>query len=155
MNRITTDVRVRWGQPCLRDTGISVAHVVSLQRDGLDNDEILESCPELTADDLDAAFWWHREYCDWGLLPMPPEPLPRHTRIGIDPEIQGGYPVIAGTRVTVDAIVGMWEDGFTADEILDEFPGLTADDIDEAVDYDLYARKDPDEPVAHNGGSRS
>src|SRR5579871_5440624 len=137
MDRITTDPRVRWGQPCLRDTGISVAHVISLQRDGLTPDEIREECPELTLEDVDAALAWHRRYWDAGLLPCPPEPGPAHPRVSVDPDVQGGYPVIAGTRITVDAILGLWEDGFGLEEILDEYPDLTAEDVEDAIAYDL------------------
>ena len=143
MDRITTDPRVRWGTPCLRDTGISVARVISLQREGLSDTDILERCPELTAEDLDAARWWHHRYCDWGLLPTPPEPGPGHPRITVDPDIQGGYPVITGTRITVDAVVGMWEEGFSVEDILDEYPDLTAEDVEDALAYDVDAYEEP------------
>lgn len=143
MDRITIDPCVRWGMPCLRSTGISVAHVVGLHREGVPRDGILDRCPELTAGDVDAALLWHARYGDPGLLPRPPEPGAAHPRIAVDPDVQGGYPVITGTRVTVDAIVGMWEDGFTLDEILDEFPDLTDEDVDDALAYDLDARPEP------------
>ena len=157
MDRITTDIQVRWAAPCLRDTGISVAHVIALQRSGLGDDDILEQCPSLTATDIAAAAAWYERYGDRGLLPTPPDPLPGHPRISVDPDIQGGYPVIAGSRVTVDAVVGMWEDGFGVEDILDEFPDLTAEDVDDALAYDLDAREEPVAPGppgdrAGNGG---
>jgi uncharacterized protein (DUF433 family) len=143
MDRITTDLRVRWGTPCLRDTGISVAHVIALRREGLAPDEILERCPELTAEDVEAALRWYRHSFDRGLLPRPPEPRPAHPRVAVDPDIQGGYPVVTGTRITVDAVVGMWEEGFGVEEILDEYPDLTVEDVEDALAYDLDAREGP------------
>jgi uncharacterized protein (DUF433 family) len=143
MDRITTDPRVRWGMPCLRDTGTSVAHVVALHREGLAPDDIVQRCPGLTTEDVDAALCWHGRYDEWGLRPRPPQPGLDHPRIAVDHEVQGGYPVIAGTRITVDAVVGLWEDGFTVDEILDEFPDLTDADVEDALAYDLEARTRP------------
>jgi uncharacterized protein (DUF433 family) len=140
MDRITTDICVRWGTPCLRDTGIAVAFVIALQAEGLATGEILEHCPALTTDDVDAAAGWYRQFGEWGLLPSPPDPLPDHPRVSVDPHVQGGYPVIAGTRVTVDAVAGLWEDGFDIEEILEEFPDLTVEDVEDALAYDLDAR---------------
>ena len=139
MQRITVDPRIRWGTPCLRDTGTSVAHVVALDRAGLSLDRILDVCPELTVSDVDAALEWHACFGDGGLGPQPPEPGVGHPRIAVDPDVQGGYPVIAGTRITVDAVLGLWEEGLSVDEILDEFPDLDATDVEDAVAYDLDA----------------
>ena len=142
MDRITIDPRVRWGMPCLRSTGTSVALVVRLHGEGLSHDDILERCPELSAGDVDAALAWHTLFGDEGLRATPPKPGPAHPRICVDPDVQGGYPVIAGTRVPVDAVVGMWEDGFTLDEILDEFVDLTDEDVEDALSYDLETRRE-------------
>ena len=139
MHRITVDPRVRWGTPCLRDTGTTVAHVVALDHAGLSLDRILDVCPELTLSDVDAALAWHRRYGDAGLGPQPPEPGERHPRITADPSVQGGYPVIAGTRIPVDAVLGMWEEGLSIEEILEEYPDLEPDDVDAALAYDSDA----------------
>jgi uncharacterized protein (DUF433 family) len=139
MDRITVDPRVRWGTPCLRDTGTSVAHVVALDQAGFSLDRILDACPELTVADVDAALEWHVRFGDGGLGPQPPEPGVTHPRISVDPDIQGGYPVISGTRITVDAVLGLWEEGLTVAEILEEYPDLEAADIEDALAYDLDA----------------
>jgi len=141
MDRITMDVRVRWGTPCIRDTGVTVAHVVALERAGLDRDRILDSCPELSAADVDDALAWYACWGPDGLGPQPPDPGCGHPRIAVDPDVQGGYPVIAGTRITVDAVLGLWEDGCSIEEILEELPGLTAGDVADAIAYDLDARR--------------
>jgi uncharacterized protein (DUF433 family) len=42
-----------------------------------------------------------------------------------DPEILGGTPVFAGTRVPFEALVDYVEGGKTLDEFLDDFPTVT------------------------------
>lgn len=42
-----------------------------------------------------------------------------------DPEILGGTPVFAGTRVPVAVLFENLVDGLTPDEILDSYPALT------------------------------
>ena len=44
-----------------------------------------------------------------------------------DPEILGGVPVFAGTRVPFDALLDYIEGGKTLDEFLDDFPTVTRD----------------------------
>ena len=136
---ITTDPAVRWGTPCLRDTGVSVAHVVSLWRAGYSDERVLEACPALTAADLDAASEWYSERGDYALGPQPPPPG-THPRVAVDRRVQGGQPVVRGTRVTVEAICGLRESGRTVAEIVAEYPGLTADDVTDAIAYDAGVR---------------
>jgi uncharacterized protein (DUF433 family) len=42
-----------------------------------------------------------------------------------DPEILSGTPVFAGTRVPVRNLLDYLEGGYTLDEFLDDFPGVT------------------------------
>ncbi|MGZ8218769.1 DUF433 domain-containing protein [Methylomagnum sp.] len=51
------------------------------------------------------------------------------SRITLDPKVMGGKPVIKGTRLTVEYILGLLAQGTTTDEILEEYEGLTAEDI--------------------------
>lgn len=44
-------------------------------------------------------------------------------------------PVIAGTRIPVGAIVRLTEDGYSVDQILEEYPDLTQDDVAAALRY--------------------
>ena len=143
MDRVTVDVRVQWGAPCLRGTGTTVARVLTLHRRGATRDEILDACPGLTAADVEDAFEWYDRFGEPGLLPCPPSPEPHHPRVAVDPDVQGGYPVVRGTRVPVDAVVGLWEEGFTVGEIRNEYPDLTAEDVEDALAYDLDARGEP------------
>jgi uncharacterized protein (DUF433 family) len=50
-------------------------------------------------------------------------------RIVLNPKVMAGKPVIQGTRLTVDFILGLLAHGATENEILDEYKGLTREDI--------------------------
>lgn len=50
-------------------------------------------------------------------------------RIVINPKVMVGKPVIRGTRLTVQYILGLLAHGATIDEILQEYEGLTHEDI--------------------------
>jgi len=59
-------------------------------------------------------------------------------RIARDPKILSGKPIIAGTRLSVEFIVNLLAHGSALNEILDEYPGLTQDDIKACL---LYAAR--------------
>lgn len=50
-------------------------------------------------------------------------------RITIDPKIMVGKPIIKGTRLTVERILGLLVQGMTVEEILQEYNKLTKEDI--------------------------
>jgi uncharacterized protein (DUF433 family) len=50
-------------------------------------------------------------------------------RITLDPKIMVGKPVIKGTRLTVEYILNLLAHGATTQEILQEYEGLTQEDI--------------------------
>ena len=50
-------------------------------------------------------------------------------RITLNPQVMVGKPVIRGTRLTVEYILGLLAHGASVDEILDEYQGLTQADI--------------------------
>ena len=50
-------------------------------------------------------------------------------RIVINPKVMVGKPIIRGTRLTVQYILGLLAHGATMDEILQEYEGLTREDI--------------------------
>jgi uncharacterized protein (DUF433 family) len=50
-------------------------------------------------------------------------------RITLDPKVMVGKPIIRGTRLTVEYILGLLANGAAVDEILGEYDGLTEDDI--------------------------
>jgi uncharacterized protein (DUF433 family) len=57
-------------------------------------------------------------------------------RIVVDPEILVGKPVIKGTRIPVYLIIEFLANGLTEEEILDQYPTLTKEDIKAALLYD-------------------
>ncbi len=50
-------------------------------------------------------------------------------RITLNPKVMAGKPVIKGTRLTVDYILNLLAHGATMEEILEEYKGLTPEDI--------------------------
>ena len=58
-----------------------------------------------------------------------------HPRIIIDPDILVGKPVIKGTRLSVDFIIGLLADGWAESDIFRNYPGLTHDDIIACLAY--------------------
>lgn len=50
-------------------------------------------------------------------------------RIVVDPRIMVGKPVIKGTRLTVEYILNLLAHGAIVEEILEEYDGLTQEDI--------------------------
>lgn len=56
-----------------------------------------------------------------------------HDRIGIDPSVRSGKPTIRGTRITVSDILEYLAGGMSQEEILADFPDLTAEDISAAL----------------------
>ncbi len=59
-------------------------------------------------------------------------------RIVIDPEVMTGKPVVRGTRLTVEYILGLLAQGASVEEILEEYVGLTREDIQACL---LFASK--------------
>jgi len=56
-------------------------------------------------------------------------------RIIVDPKILVGKPVINGTRLAVDFIFDLLAQGWSHDEILRNYPGLTTEDIQACLAY--------------------
>jgi uncharacterized protein (DUF433 family) len=55
--------------------------------------------------------------------------------ITIDPDLLGGKPTIAGTRIGVDLILEKLGDGETIEDILRDFPHLRRDQVVAAINY--------------------
>ncbi len=53
--------------------------------------------------------------------------------ISIDPEIRFGKPCIAGTRITVNDILGWMASGMSQEEILVDYPSITKEHIQAAL----------------------
>ncbi len=53
----------------------------------------------------------------------------------VDPDILVGKPVIKGTRLAVEFIVDLLAQGWSEDEILRNYPGISQDDIRACLSY--------------------
>jgi uncharacterized protein (DUF433 family) len=60
----------------------------------------------------------------------------KHERIDIDPEIMAGKPVIRGTRIPVDMILRKLGAGLPIEQILEDHPHITAEDVHAAQALD-------------------
>jgi uncharacterized protein (DUF433 family) len=56
-------------------------------------------------------------------------------RIVIDPAVLTGKPVIRGTRLSVDFVIGLLADEWSEAEILKNYPGLSHEDISACLAY--------------------
>ena len=56
-------------------------------------------------------------------------------RIVVDPEILVGKPIIKGTRISVELIVGLLGRGYTAKQVLDQYDHITGKDIQACLAY--------------------
>ncbi len=56
-------------------------------------------------------------------------------RITFDPSIMGGRACIRGMRIPVSVIVGQIAYGATQDEILNDYPDLEREDVQQAIEY--------------------
>lgn len=65
-------------------------------------------------------------------------------RIVCDPKIMTGKPVIRGTRLTVDFILNLLAHGMSEEEIREEYPGLSQEDIRACLLFATKALKDTD-----------
>lgn len=61
--------------------------------------------------------------------------MSKFERIVRDPEICGGQPTIKGTRVLVTVLLDYLREGKTFDEILESFPSITKEDLQEVIAY--------------------
>jgi uncharacterized protein (DUF433 family) len=58
-----------------------------------------------------------------------------HPRIEIDPDIMVGKPVIKGTRLTVEFVIGLLAAEWTEQDILDSYPGVVREDVVACLAY--------------------
>jgi uncharacterized protein (DUF433 family) len=57
------------------------------------------------------------------------------SRIELNPDICNGRPVIRGTRITVETILGYLSAGDSADDVLQAHPRLEMADVLACIDY--------------------
>ena len=55
--------------------------------------------------------------------------------ITVDPNVCGGKPTVRGLRITVDLVLKLLGDGYTAEQIVGEYPELELNDVYQAAKY--------------------
>jgi uncharacterized protein (DUF433 family) len=68
-------------------------------------------------------------------------PMDWRDRISVDSRVLVGKPVIKGTRIAVEFLMELLAKGWTHEQILKNYPHLTADDIQAALRYATEALK--------------
>jgi len=57
------------------------------------------------------------------------------SRVVVDPDVCGGQPCIRGTRIYIAIILDSLAEGLTPEQIIEEYPQLTLEDIRGALAY--------------------
>jgi uncharacterized protein (DUF433 family) len=69
-------------------------------------------------------------------------------RIVVNPEICQGKPTIKGTRITVDFILKLLGDGYSAEQIVGEYPELQVGDVYQAAKYGAWLASERTSAIA-------
>jgi uncharacterized protein (DUF433 family) len=56
-------------------------------------------------------------------------------KIILDPAVLDGKPVVRGTRLAVEHLIGLMAEGWSEAEILADYPGLTHEDLTACLAY--------------------
>lgn len=57
------------------------------------------------------------------------------TRIVLDPQVLAGKPVVRGTRLSVEFVIGLLAENWTEADILRNYPGVEREDIAACLAY--------------------
>jgi len=71
----------------------------------------------------------------------------RFERITTDPAKMGGRPCIRGLRIPVATVIDMVADGMTPADIIDAFPDLQPQDIEQALHYAAESVRQREIPI--------
>ena len=58
-----------------------------------------------------------------------------HERIALDPAILAGKPIVRGTRLSVEFLIGLMAEGWSEADILANYPGLSGEDLKACLAY--------------------
>lgn len=68
-------------------------------------------------------------------------------RITFNPAVMGGKPCIRGMRITAGMLVGLVASGNTVREILDAYPYIEEEDIEQALTYAAWRTEEMEYPL--------
>ena len=128
---ITVEPGKRYGKHYIRDLPVTVGDVLGQLAAGVPEEELLDRFPDLTGTDIKAclAFAAARERRGVTAPPDMPAVNDYSHIITIEPDKRFGRPCIRGLRITVYDILEYLAGGMAYEEILDDFPDLTIEDI--------------------------
>ncbi len=69
-------------------------------------------------------------------------------RIRVEPGVCDGKPTIRGMRITVDFVLKLLGDGYTADDIVREYPELEREDVFQAAKYGAWLASEKTSVIA-------
>ena len=58
-----------------------------------------------------------------------------HPRIALAPDVLAGKPVVRGTRISVEFVIGLLADGWNEADVLQNYTGLTHEDVIACLAY--------------------
>lgn len=61
--------------------------------------------------------------------------MTQHPRISLSPDVLSGKPVIHGTRIAVEFVIGLLADGWVEADILANYPNISHDDVIACLAY--------------------
>ena len=61
--------------------------------------------------------------------------MAEHPRIDVNPDVLGGKPVIRGTRLAVEFVIGLLAEGWQHADIIKQYPSVTDEDIAACLAY--------------------
>jgi len=56
-------------------------------------------------------------------------------RIVTDPRVLVGKPIVKGTRISVEFVIGLLAQGWSTPQILENYPGLSGEDVQACLLY--------------------
>lgn len=68
-------------------------------------------------------------------------------RIRVDPSVCEGRPTIRGLRITVEFVLKLLGDGYTAADIVREYPELEDEDVYRAARYGAWLATERTSPI--------
>ncbi len=81
-------------------------------------------------------------------LPLPPEPVMTwKTRITTEPGVLAGKPIVKGTRLAVDFILSLFAEGWTEDQVLENYPQLEREDLKAVFAFVQACMAEEDYPI--------
>ena len=73
--------------------------------------------------------------------------MKKFRRITIDPEQMDGVPCVRGLRIPVATVIGLLAEGLSLQEILDDYPDLEKEDVDECLHFAAITLQEKQIPI--------